>query len=278
VFELTVIPQSSTVKRADARAFRLLEEGLERQASLHDEAARGEFRFEVDMPAGFERNIHVNLNMKSPNAVTLYLRYGEPPTEDRFSMEVQYDVKIKDRSIIDITIPTDDELFHATGTYYLLVVPDPTLLELFARDDLYDFGIKYNMEGSFDFINMNQLVEATQDRDSLRLFKFVIADPHENHRLMINSHDGPLLHYTISYDAEDARLVDFVRHTGSTSHGHSSVWVVDEDSTMQSTSCWDDSLSPCVLYIGIRCEDDVDVSGDCRYSMRISADSVSHLQ
>lgn len=87
------------------------------------------------------------------------------------------------------------------------------------------------------------------------MFKYVIEDRHENLRMQINAHEGPLIHYRYSFDADEAREVSFRKHNGALRHGHSESKFISNDEILSKEHCREnDYLSTCVLYIGVECE------------------------
>lgn len=71
------------------------------------------------------------------------LRYGEPPTTST------YDYKTED-SILKIS--PGDKAYHRNGTYYIHIIPDFSLLDLF-RDNYYTFTLVWRTESTTPHLN-----------------------------------------------------------------------------------------------------------------------------
>lgn len=58
-----------------------------------------------------------------------------------------------------MVIPVGSEHFHRSGTYYVWVRPIADIWKRFFSDDWYNYGIKFSLRGSFNYIVSDQLVK-----------------------------------------------------------------------------------------------------------------------
>ena len=64
VFEVTAVPAGDA---GDHRAWTMLAEGQERAGAMHKDTASDKYRFTVDMPEGFEREILIDIYARNQN-------------------------------------------------------------------------------------------------------------------------------------------------------------------------------------------------------------------
>ena len=114
------------------------------------------------------------------------IRYGEPAT-----MEA-HDFYLRGKGDHHVTIKPGDKHFHRSGTYYIMVVPAPNLWQKLFADDWFNYAVKFSFRGGFDFISANTLHKQRQDADTVKLFKYIVTDPHQDLRIQVNSHEGPV--------------------------------------------------------------------------------------
>lgn len=157
----------------------LLHDGYPMYGELHDETSYGKYRIEVDMEAGFEKSIIIDVSDDDPNHdVFVYISYRKDPSVE----DGRSDFSINYEGDKHIEIGVDSENFHRKGTYYIWVVPMNhgivNSVWRYFTEDVYGFTIKYSLKGNFEFLTKDSLTYVQkQGKNTLRKFSYVIGDP-----------------------------------------------------------------------------------------------------
>jgi len=171
-------------------------DGYKKTAEIPMASGMHRYRFEVNMPQGLEKTIRIDFSREGHTSLELYIAFDKhvEKQQGRYSRKISATNKI-------ILHPGDSD-FHRKGTYYLLVVPKPTFIEqFFAKDATYPYSIKFELEGSFEWLDQHRPTGISLSTGRQRMFRYIIEDKDHDHQLFVISNFGqPVVKTSFSLD------------------------------------------------------------------------------